>query len=781
MTKMRGLLRNLMWTTALVPICAFSNANAQQAQGPDPSSILPEVVVTATRQSQVLSRVPVSVSAYTRENLDRQGVAQIDDVARLTPGLTFTRNTAGNGNQNNIAIRGIVSTNGFATTGVYIDDTPIAVRQIFPAFNGYPRVFDLERVEVLRGPQGTLFGAGAQGGVVRFITPQPSLSSYSVYARAEGSRISGGDSSFEAGAAIGGPIVEDKLGFRVSASYRRDGGWVDRVDFAAGTNDLEEKNANWSDHEVYRAALTWAPTERLTITPTFYYQKSFTNDTSVSWEQLSNPATGRFVNGNPLQTPGTDWFSLPDIGVKYDFGPVILESNSSLFTRKARTLYDYTSLIAGIFAGDPYPYRRLPGYSVRSTMTVKQNNWNQEVRLRSANQDARLRWVVGGFWTRMEQNTLQADFNPRFPELIRTFRGLTIAQAFGPLARTDVPFDRLNSERTLDRQLSGFAQADLTLIDGVTLTAGVRKSKTKFNFAHDELGMAVSENHTTGAAQESPLTPKVGLSWQIDDRNMVYVSAAKGFRVGGANPPQNPIACARDFAILGITANPIPYKSDTVWNYEVGSKNNLLDGRVQIATSAFRIDWSNIQRSVSLPTCALAYIDNLGGARSEGFDLTAQALIARGLTLGLTAGYNKAVYKDTIRATSGAIIVEKGDTLGVSKWTTTLSGQYEFDLPADTRGYVRGDYQYIGKVDGTSTLNPRSSSFDANLAPVGARTISNVRAGVRTDALDISLFVDNLFDESELTNRSHNTRTSPLYFIMTEQPRTAGLTVVARY
>src|SRR5476649_2671244 len=204
-----------------VPSLADDSATAAATQGP-----MQEVVVTATRREEDLSKVPVSVTALTQEDMDTKGIKDITDVARFTPGIYID-----NSGTNNISIRGISSSGGAGTTGIYIDDTPIQMRAL--AFNPddtLPKTFDLDRVEVLRGPQGTLFGAGSEGGTVRYILTQPSLTKDSTYARGELSFTQYGEPSYEAGVAHGGPIIDGVLGFRVSVWYRKDGGWIDRVD-----------------------------------------------------------------------------------------------------------------------------------------------------------------------------------------------------------------------------------------------------------------------------------------------------------------------------------------------------------------------------------------------------------------------------------------------------------------------------------------------------------------------------------------------------------------------
>ncbi|MDE2353271.1 MAG: TonB-dependent receptor plug domain-containing protein, partial [Alphaproteobacteria bacterium] len=242
--------RNLL----LVSAVAIMPATAASAQTGTPSTDqgtaagadkLEEVVVTATRRAEALSKVPASISAFTTEKMDTLDVKNFSDLVKFTPGVTFDQHSS------NISIRGVNSNAGDATTGIYIDDTPIQLRTLgFGSDNTLPAVFDLQRVEVLRGPQGTLFGAGSEGGTVRYITPQPSLTDYSIYAKGEVSTTEGGDPSYEGGVAVGGPLVDGKLGFRISAWHRRDGGYIDQVNYLTGAT--MQKNSNFTDTTVMR-------------------------------------------------------------------------------------------------------------------------------------------------------------------------------------------------------------------------------------------------------------------------------------------------------------------------------------------------------------------------------------------------------------------------------------------------------------------------------------------------------------------------------------------------
>src|ERR1039457_3384036 len=260
----------LMWPAISV--------GAASAADPAPSEGLNEIVVTATRRSERLQDVPISVMAFSQEKLDAEGLHNIDDLSRLSPGITFQRNgmsSAGNYNDegSDINIRGVDSTAGTSTTGIYIDDSPIQTRHIgFGSINAFPALFDLDRVEVLRGPQGTLFGAGAEGGVVRFISPEPDLNKATGYFRADAAATDGGSPSYEGGMAIGAPLIDGVLAFRLSASVRTDGGWVDRSAYTLSPNSTVQlptpvnanttlANSNQWTTTTARLAVKWQVTD----------------------------------------------------------------------------------------------------------------------------------------------------------------------------------------------------------------------------------------------------------------------------------------------------------------------------------------------------------------------------------------------------------------------------------------------------------------------------------------------------------------------------------------
>src|SRR6185312_6903390 len=261
-------LATLSYGNDAVPVSAAAPGAAPAAGG------LEEIVVTATRREENINRVPVSVTAFSQDMIDQKGIKDFQDVVRFTPGVSID-----NSGTNAISIRGISSSGGAGTTGIYIDDTPIQMRALgFNPDDTLPKTFDLDRVEILRGPQGTLFGAGSEGGTVRYIMTQPSVTQESTYAKTEVSFTRGGQPSYEAGIAHGGPIIDNVLGFRASVWYRYDGGWIDRVD--PTTRAVVDGNANHANTMAARLAFLIQPVDGLQITPSIMYQNSRKHDES---------------------------------------------------------------------------------------------------------------------------------------------------------------------------------------------------------------------------------------------------------------------------------------------------------------------------------------------------------------------------------------------------------------------------------------------------------------------------------------------------------------------
>jgi outer membrane receptor protein involved in Fe transport len=768
---------NLFMGLSTLSLLTVSLAVAATEPTPDVSA-LNEVVVTAERRAEPLGRTPISVVAYDVRQVEQRGLHTIDDIARLTPGLDFSR--TGFGNVSRIAIRGLSSRIGASTTGLYIDDVPIQVRNLgFSAINAYPSTFDLDRIEILRGPQGTLYGAGAIGGAVRFITPEPSLTDWTGKIRTEAASVAHGEANLEAGGVLDGPLVQDRVGLRVTLWSRRDGGWIDDVDRLSGA--VTKPDANRMDTRLARVALALRPSERLTVTPRVMVQDRRLKDNNFFWEAFSDPKAGRFANAARVTQPDRDLAVLSALRIDYDLGSARLTADSGLLWRKEEQRIDYSTAIPAGFG--PPIVRGLPGYVAWSDMANKQNAFSQELRLQSTG-EGRLQWLVGGFFSDARQRARQVVVDPQADALARAIGYPNFAAATGvPLIGG---LYSLRSEETAyDRQLAGFGEARLEVLPRLTLTAGARVSETRFHFiGAREGGYASGAQVSSGAQNETPVTPRFALSYSPDDDSLVYLSAAKGYRIGGANGAL-PARCNPDLAALGLSGAPEAYNSDSVWSFEAGTKTGLFGDRVQLQSSVFQIDWRDVQQSVLLPYCGQSFVRNAGRARSQGFDLQAEGGFGP-LTVTLALGYADARFRDTVlggvadAAGRRAVIVNSGDSLGNRPWSAAVAAEYRFDGPFARPAYVRFDYQHLSSDDRRSPVqDPATAVYDRGLPNPSAANQLSLRAGLRFEKVELTLFAENLTDAAPRLARVHDSRNSPLFAQNTFRPRTLG--VVGNY
>jgi iron complex outermembrane recepter protein len=671
-------------------------------------------------------------------------------------------------NSADISIRGIASDVGSATTAIYIDDTPIQIRSVgYFGGNTYPQVFDLERVEVLRGPQGTLFGAGAEGGAVRFLTPQPNFSRSSLYARTEVASIKNGSTTYEAGVAGGAPIG-DTLALRGSVWYRHEGGYIDRYDPSFTTR--LEKDINDSDNYSGKIALGWRPTDALTVTPSLYYQKVESNGRPQYWEPYSDSSGTDYVTGVYNKEPSSDKFYLPAVKVEYNLGKIDLISNTSYFDRDQSQAVDYTTFLTTLRTGDPFgTYANKDASNAVAYQTLDQQNFVQEVRLQSISDDQLVDWTTGVFYSYTKQHQTNMSGSGRIPGVISS----GYPQYLGR-------FNLYDNVHATDKQYAGFASLDIKATDRLTATTALRVSRNSFDFSEVRDGPVNGGASTLSTAGQSDtsVTPKVGVAFKIDHDNMLYASASKGFRPGGAQAPVNPVFCASDLATLGLTQSPREYDSDSLWSYEAGSKNSLLGGALTLDANAYYVKWNDIQQSVRLPTCNFAFITNLGKATGKGIDVSVVIKPLDKLQLGASVGYNDTTFDDQVAGGNGVVLKQAGDRIGGPKWTGAVFGLGEAAVSSNVDGYLRVDYSF--QSSGIPP-NPNDFGYDPGLTTLPATNELSMRVGAKFSSVDVSLFVNNLTDSNDPLARSHDTTGSPLYYVQSYQPRTIGLTAQWRY
>jgi iron complex outermembrane receptor protein len=793
---------------------AADTAPAAAPEAAEVSGPLQEIVVTATRHEESLSKVPISVTALTQDAMDIRGIKDFQDIVHFTPGVNID-----NSGTNNIAIRGIASSGGAGTTGIYIDDTPIQIRAT--AFNpddALPKTFDIDRVEVLRGPQGTLFGSGSEGGTVRYITTQPSLTTNSFYGREEVSYTQGGSINYEGGIAAGGPLIEDKLGARLTVWYRRDGGYIDNINPV--TLQTTQQNANYDETVLYRLAFIWAPLDQWSVTPSIYYQDRYRNNVEDYWPLYSNPHNNQFVSGNPDLRSDPDRFYLAATKIEGNLGFAKLISNTSYYHRKETTGYEGTLYNLGFYqkgvflnpdfssASTPYPLldgtglHLPPGaldYRSPNSIDNSQQNITQEIRLQSTDTALKLFWTAGAFFSEDRQTYLEQIHDPMLNELSLAATGLPYSAWFPVPEVAGYPNDSyFLHTNAVDKQYAVFTEGSYAFTDQYKLTVGARYSWTKFtNNSYTGGPQLFLPPQTVDVGQkENSFTPKVSFSFQQDPRNLYYATYAKGFRPGGANNPVPFAACKQDFQSFGITNSPPTFNSDTVDSYEVGAKNNF-NNRVKIASSIYYVRWNNIQQTVVPPICQISFIDNLGTAVAKGGDIQAEIAVTDSLTAEIATGYTSARYtkNSVLSPTQTTHIVSSGDAIVGNSgqppgqpgapFTATIGLEYKFTL-FNRQSFVRVDDEYQSRNTWLSpSQDPSTQQFDAADYTLPATNFASARAGMNFGDWQAAAFVDNLTDSHTVT--AYNWTINPgdgnsrLQRDYTFRPRTIGLTITYRH
>jgi iron complex outermembrane recepter protein len=773
------------------------------AQGPaDSGDDMPgDIVVTATKRSESASKVPISITAYSQEGLDQRGIRDIRDVANQTPGLDISRASTGGSGQTRISIRGIDSTAGAATSAVYIDDTPIMARNSSLNYNGttLPFLFDLERVEVLRGPQGTLFGASSQGGAVRFVTPTPSLSEFNIYGRAAINTVKHGGTGYEGGIAVGVPIVEGSLGIRLSAYRRHDAGWIDRQSWQDPTD--RESDANYSDTTVLRAAALWEPTPGLTIAPSIYYQDLKFHDRLDLWTRcpattgapvdptrvpcvngVSDPKAGKFISYASLREPSRDRFYLPALKIGYDAGPFSITSVTSYFDRHVEDVNDATNVNDRASFGNAYLFPITPGFAESITWqnpNIYQKVFTQEVRLAGGNGDDPIKWTVGAYYSRGSIKSDLPIFEPHYNALYFVRFGRTPeAAGVPPLVNGNARY--YGNESTVEKSVAIFANVDVKIVDRLTLTLGGRYSRDKLEFDVHERGVSYATGSSTavGSLKENPFLPKVGLSFQATPNSLYYASFARGYRTGGVNKAL-PDICDAEAQALGI-GNAAVYKSDRTDSYEIGMKNRLLGGALQLDVSAFYTKWNNIQQQLRLQ-CAFSLVANTASATSKGFEANINIRPDDSFSFGAAVGYTDATYDDTIQIGTAPIVVA-GQQLGATPWTVNVNAEYHYPDAGDLDPFVRVQYNFRSVNRGPFLYQePTSTSYDPTRRFTAEPSTLDARAGVSLGPVDVQIYAENLLNNVDYVTDGPTYARGPLWRGMTLRPRTIGLQLVARY
>jgi iron complex outermembrane receptor protein len=693
------------------------------------ASQLPTVVVTASRRSETLQKVPMAISAITDEDLERQHLQNFSDYAAVVPGLTAISSGPG---LTELSIRGISSGSGqpSASVGTYIDDAPFGSSSVFAAgalLTPDIDPADLQRIEVLRGPQGTLYGAGALGGVIRFITTPPDTEKLFGRVQVGGSSVSGGGNGFDVHGMINLPLVADKLALRVNVYDTTTPGFID--DAGLGKKDVNESRVKGG-----RAALLWTPSDSTSLNVSVLAQNL---NSEGSPTVALDPTTLRPVYGDLQQRSaalGGDAFDaryrLYNATFKTDFGWAKLTSATSYSTLDSVNNTDATELLD--LGADGFVLPNGDPYGTLEQEPVHQTKATQEFRLSSPD-DQSVTWLGGVFFTHEIGNVIQNIVSSDY---------YTGAEAASPLGN---PIEGTVQPSTYT-SYAAYGSATWHINDRFDVEAGLRYSRDNQQYEQTisgpALGYPVPTVLVDKRSSDHSTTFSVTPQFHIDDNNLLYLRVASGFLPGGPN-----------VVATGVPNVPATFSPTKLTDYELGLKSTSLDDRLVVDLSVYHINWTKIPLVTFVNP--YTFLSAGGQAKSNGLESTIAFLPVHGLKFSFNGAYNKAeLTKDAPFPTNG----KDGDPLPYApKFTAGLNGDYDFALSDTWHGYVGASFQHIG---------PRSTDFAFSyplpgvlpLLPASPRipgyNTVNLRAGASHQDWSIDFYVKNLTNKRGIVQAS---------------------------
>jgi iron complex outermembrane recepter protein len=829
-----NLARSLAALASLAcsPLIPFVASAQQTDQGTQPA--LQEVVVTAQKRAANIEDVPFSVSATSQQQIINSGAQNLIDLARNI--ASFSVADLGPG-QSQMAIRGISSGQVIRDqpgvkeqVGVYLDESPISVALFTPDLE----LFDLDRFEVLRGPQGTLFGAGSEAGTVRYITHQPDLGRFEAFTDASYETVEYGGRGGSVRGAFNVPLG-DTAAARLVLYYHHLPGFIDAIQ----PGGEAKQDVNDGDRVGARLSFLWKPNDSLSITPRVVYQELTTNGYPRVdlYNILANPYTavapvslGNLQQYTQQREGLLDQFLLTDLDVAWNFGPATLTSITSYTHRNVRVLRDATQLTGSVTydalgIADQASVRLSSPLYDRTGLNV----FSQEVRLAS-NGTQMVDWLVGGFFQHVDRRYGQDLPTPGYDALLESI-GIPPNTAFN--APADTPFYSDLSYRL--KQYAAFGEATWHVTNQWALTAGLRYYK----FTEDKnlLFAGVFSAPTcvpgTGGTGQPPCvfgvvpastdssgtSPRFIVSYKPTDDAQLYAQAARGFRLGGINDPINlPLCSPTDKVVFGSNPN---WKDEKTWDYELGAKTQWLDKRVTFNLDVFYSDIKDLQATTTAGTCSSRVVFNVPTARSAGVEMELFARPSINWDFGVSASYIDAKLTSSVTSTipppagsppgtpSTEVVVgglADGNRLPTAPKTQAAAFLgYTLPLSSQRDFFANFTVQYVGSsfsqfenqqpnfglltthvdADGNG-IPPYSARLDAFGGPLSTNsftfnpelpsyTIGNLRLGLKTDRWQAAFYVNNLWDETAHLALDYERGRTARVGYLTNQPRTYGL------
>lgn len=752
------LTTSLACTTFAVALVAQTPPDQSQAT---PGEHLSEIVVTAQRAPETLQQTPISLTVLTSQQLTDFGVRNFADYVKSVPNMSFGMGGGpfggpayGYSSTRQMVIRGVAGAN---TTSLYLDDTPI------PNVVD-PRVLDLERVEILRGPQGTLFGASSMGGTVRLITKMADPATTSGKVDAQGFQINAGGAGYDVSGSINLPVATNTAALRLSLFDTFAPGYftkvfgvatVPGVDFAPGTQVAGSSRVGDTHESGGAASMLFTPQgiPGLSIVPAVMLQRI-----DVSGYPLAENSPSNFTQIRPFDVPESSLaqWQFYAITAKYSasFGDFI--SSTGYFHRYSRDVEDGTMWLATF---QSFYYSPLPYLATTVPQTYDSRGVTQELRYQSHLQPP-VQFIIGLFYRR---TTTTDSYSYLVP-------GLNAAS--GGTVGTDNIFQL--DEDAHPKQSAAFADITYAPTRNVELSAGVRKAwlADSGNQEFEQPANLDANAAQSFAQRQRPVTPRFVAKYKFDQDNMTYVSAAKGFRIGGENSPVTG-PCANDERALGLPVGaPLPYYSDSLWSYELGAKDLWHDRNAATRVAAYYIDWRNVQQTLLLPACGIPVLLNAGAARSFGAEGELAMRVTSRLQVDAGLGYEDAEITEANTLPNGKVLgFPVGTPLsGVPTWTASLRAEYS-TVTAIGEILVRGEYSFVG-----SSLSLANGGAGLRR---DAYSLMSLRGGLHLAQWTTTLFIENLFNKA--ANYGDVVLAAGLVpgqtRLVVAQPRTVGLEV----
>lgn len=778
---------------------AIQPASAQEEE--DAPRVLEEIIVTATKREESAQDVSISITTITADTMRKFGVRDFNDYINLIPGLsTSQRSAASELGPREVGLRGIQTISGAFlvgqnTVGFYIDETPVTMSN--------PRLVDLDHIEVLRGPQGTLYGAASLAGTIKLVTKKPDFERFDGHVMANIGSTEFGGENYDLEAMVNVPLG-NRAALRVSGYLEENSGYVDLHDIDLYGNPTGGINEDANGEKVTggRVALTFLPTERTSVTLSVMHDKTEQDNSNYfhpkspgDAETLNAPGTAfrglgigapysaaldgdrddyddpKFFGRDPsaifteftLTTLSFDWQLTADFE---------LVSSTSYYEDEMTFFLDTTEafgILIGDAMGNPTPVY-LPGFYSPDNEEI-----THETRLQTT-WDKKSNFTLGVFYTNRREN-----YNTRF------FAGLGstwVIPGFGAFPNSPDGYIFWSTSYRDRDEVALFGQYSYDFTDKLRLVLGARGFRHEFelwdHFRGNPIVISGGDFQLTGGNSDQDVVPNLKLEYRPFDDTLVYAAAAEGFRMGGANfPLPDTPACRADVERqIGAPRTPEQYLSDSLWSYELGWKQSFLDSTVNTSAALFYMDWEDTQVGVS-PLCQLnGSVINLGSVKSKGVEFEITALVSEHLIVAMNLSYIDAQINEDYfpegRDPALPPLATKGEQMpDVPKWTGSVMADYSRPINANTELFIRSDYSYRSRQRGSAFASAGGAGWQDGYGEL------NLRLGINWNLWEFSLFGENLTGElpSTLGKPSSSSFVGYREYDVTLRPFTWGVSV----